>query len=95
MKKKAHVLYAVNCDTSRILLILNPETDNETAIKAIYDKIAEIEFCDLEEDDEYFNITAKEEIRRIAERIWLYYDSFYLDTRWEVTYGIATNVEIL
>lgn len=95
MKKTAHVLYVVNCDTSRILLILNPETDDETAIKAIYDKIAEIEFCDLEEDDEYFKITSKEEIRKFAERIWLYHDYINLDTRWEATYGIATNVEIL
>ena len=49
---KVNVLYVSNMDTTRVLLALDPNTDNETAIKAIAEKIKETEvryetnYCD-------------------------------------------------
>lgn len=92
--KKVHILYVFNCYISKALLAINPELDDETAIKAIFDKIKENEINDIDED-EYEEITNDEELMSYARRIWLYHDSIYIDTRWEATYGIATNVELL
>ena len=92
--KKAHVLYVHNCDMSRVLLVLNPNMDDETAINAIFEAIKEVELYDIDEED-YTDITSIEELKDIASSIWHNHESVYIDTRWEATYCIATNVELL
>lgn len=94
--RKVNVLYVSNMDTTRILLALDPNTDNETAIKAIAEKIREIELCDIDEE-EYMTETGThpDEFMMMARRIWYYHDSFYLDKRWDATYGIALGVELI
>lgn len=93
---KVNVLYVSNMDTTRILLALDPNTDNEIAIKAIAEKIKEIELCDID-DDEYYQETESnpDDFEAMARRIWYYQDSVYIDTRWEATYGMATGVNLI
>ena len=94
--EKAHVLYLSNIDTNQVLLILNVNTDPETAIQAIETKIREVELCDINED-EYYSETDTHPgfFREAAESIWNNHDYIYLENRWEVTYGLALNVPIL
>ena len=49
--KKVHVLYVHNCDMSRVLLVLNPNMDDETAINAIFEAIKEVELYDIDEEE--------------------------------------------
>lgn len=93
---KVNVLYVSNIDTTRILLALDPNTDNETAIKMIAEKIKSVELDDIDED-EYMNETDThlDDFMAMARRIWYYHDSYYLDARWEATYGIAVGVELI
>lgn len=94
--KKAHALYVSNIDTNQVLLILNEDTDPETAIQAIEEKIREIELSDIDED-EYYSETETEPgfFRELAESIWNDHDDVYIENRWEVTYGLALNVPVL
>ena len=92
--KKVHVLYAHNCDMTRVLLVLNPNMDDETAVNAIFEAIKEVELYDIDEN-EYTDITSIEELKDIATSIWHNHESVYIDTRWEATYELATNVELL
>lgn len=93
---KVNVLYVSNIDTTRVLLALDPNTDNETAIKAIAEKIKETELCDIDAD-EYYQETEShpDDFEAMARRIWYYHDSYYLDARWEATYGMATGVNLI
>lgn len=94
--KNAHVLYLSNIDTNQVLLILSEDTDPETAIQAIEEKIREFELCDIDED-EYYSETDTEPgfFRECAESIWNDHDDVYIENRWEVTYGLALNVPVL
>lgn len=94
--KKAHALYVSNIDTNQVLLILNEDTDPETAIQAIEEKIREIELSDIDED-EYYSETETEPgfFRELAESIWNDHDDVYIENRWEATYGLALNVPVL
>lgn len=92
--KGVYVLYVHNCDMSRVLLTLNPDIDNDTAINAIFEAIKENELYDIDEE-EYNEVTTNEELMSYARSIWYYHESIYVDTRWEATYSIATNVKFL
>lgn len=94
--QNAHVLYLSNIDTNQVLLILNTDTDPETAIQAIEEKIREVELCDIDED-EYYSETDTHPgfFREVAESIWNDHDCIYIENRWEVTYGLALNVPVL
>lgn len=94
--QNAHVLYLSNIDTNQVLLILNTDTDPETAIQAIEEKIREVELCDIDEE-EYYSETETEPgfFRELAESIWNDHDNVYIENRWEVTYGLALNVPVL
>ena len=50
---KVNVLYVSNMDTTRVLLALDPNTDNEISIKAISEKIKETELCDIDAEEYY------------------------------------------
>lgn len=93
---KVKVLYASNIDVTRILLVLDYNTPNDIAIKAITEKIMETELCDIDKD-EYFQETGmtSENFEDIARQIWLFNDTYYLDNRWEATYGISGWVEVI
>ena len=93
---KVNVLYVSNIDTTRVLLVLDPNTDNETAIKAIAEKIKEIELFDIDAD-EYYKETEShsDDFEEIARSIWRYQESVYLDRRWDATYGMATGVNLI
>ena len=93
---KVNVLYVSNTDTTRILLALSPDTNNEVAINAIAEKIKEVELCDIDEEEYMAETeTHPDEFMMMARRMWYYHDSFYLDKRWEATYGIAVGVELI
>lgn len=93
---KVNVLYVSNMDTTRVLLALDPNTDNETAIKAIAEKIKEIELFDIDAD-EYYKETDSHpnDFEEMARNIWCYRDSVYLDRRWEATYGMTGGVTVI
>lgn len=93
---KVNVLYVSNMDITRVLLALDPNTDNEIAIKAIAEKIKETELCDIDAD-EYYQETEShpDDFEVMARDIWYYQDSVYLDRRWEATYGMTTGVELI
>ena len=94
--KTAHVLYVSNnMDTTRVLLILDPKTDDKTAIAAIAQKILEVETCEIDED-EYFQETetTPEDFHNFATAIWKYH-KIYLDKRFDATYGLTLNVPTL
>jgi hypothetical protein len=93
---KVKVLYVSNIDTTRILLVLNYDTPNDIAVKAITEKIMETELYDIDKD-EYFQETGMtpENFEEIARQIWYYNGSYYLDNRWEATYGISGWVEVI
>lgn len=94
--QNAHVLYLSNIDTNQVLLILNTDTDPETAIQAIEEKIREVELCDIDEEVYYSETdTHPGFFREAAESIWTYHECIYLENRWEVTYGLALNVPVL
>lgn len=93
---KVNVVYVSNTDATGVLLALDPNTDNETAIKAIAEKIKETELFDIDAD-EYYKETEShpDDFEEMARSIWLYRESVYLDRRWEATYGIAVCVELI
>jgi hypothetical protein len=93
--KKMNVLYVKGCIGKIALLVINPQTDDEIAINAIAEKITEMQYNESDcEDDEYYVKTEEDEIRRIAERIWLYNDDYYMDNT-EYTYLMQTNVDVI
>ena len=94
--QNAHVLYLSNIDTNQVLLILNTDTDPETAIQAIEEKIREVELCDIDEE-EYYSETETEPgfFRELAVSICNDHDDVYIENRWEVTYGLALIVPVL
>jgi hypothetical protein len=93
---KVKVLYASNIDVTRILLVLDYNTPSDIAIKAITEKIMETELYDIDKD-EYFQETdmSPEKFEEIARQIWLFNESYYLDNRWDVTYGISGWLEVI
>lgn len=97
--KKAHVFYVVNSEESRVLLIINPETNRDTAIDAIYQKIVEIEHFDYEdltdEELELEGLMSRQELRDIAQDIWDNHETYYIDRRWDATYAVDIDVDIL
>lgn len=91
--KTAHALYVSNMDTTRVLLILDPKTDDKTAIAAIAQKMQEVETCEIDEDEYYQETgTTPEDFHEFAEAIWMHHDTIYLENRFEATYGLALDV---
>lgn len=87
--KTAHALYVSNMDTTMVLLVLDPTTDDKTAIAAIAQKMHEVETY------EYYQETTPEDFHEFAEAIWKHRDTIYLENRFEATYGLTLNVPIL
>lgn len=91
--KTAHALYVSNMDTTRVLLILDPKTDDKTAIAAIAQKMQEVETCEIDEDEYYQETdTTPEDFHEFAESIWKHHDTIYLESRFEATYGLALDI---
>lgn len=91
--KTAHALYVSNMDTTRVLLILDPKTDDKTAIAAIVQKMQEVETCEIDEDEYYQETdTTPEDFHEFAEAIWKHHGTIYLENRFEATYGLALDV---
>jgi hypothetical protein len=94
--KRVHALYASNMDDTNVLLLLDPETDNQTAIEAIAQKMQEVETCDIDEEEYYQETgTTPEDFREFAEAIWSHNETIYLENRFEVTYGLTLNVPLI
>lgn len=93
MSKTAHALYASNMSITRVLLILDPETDEKTAINTIAQKIQEIETYDIDIDEYHRETqTTPEDFLEYAEAIWNRHEEVYLENRFDVTYGLTLNV---
>lgn len=96
MEKKIKALYVHNMDYCRVLLVLDSETNNDTAVYAIANAMLEQEIYDLDKN-EYFEETEQtpEDFIEYAKSIWFNNENVYLDARFEATYGMSTNVQTI
>ena len=90
-----NVLYVRCYENVRILLAINPNTDNETAINTIAKIIKEHEMLNVNEQEYYEESgLVEDDFLVMARDIWFYNNENYIDI-WENNYGIAKNVNIL